>query len=187
MRSKSKKSLKDQRKNMILIIAVLVLVVINIIILIIHFSKTTNNESNNTVANQEQTVTPSQKPIEEKTEQERIQGYARDFYINIDNKEYEKAYNVLNGDFKDKYFPTLASFIEYVDKYIGTGELTINFNNIERLGNEKTGNLYILWVNVKDVLGSIKKTSDSDEEQYTNVVILEKGFDDYELSFSVEK
>lgn len=187
MRSKSKKNLKDQRRNMILAIAVLVFVIVNVVILIVYFSKNANKGELRTNTNQTEVVRIEDKPIEELSEQQRIQNYARDFFIKIDNQEYEKAYKVLNDDFKSKYFPTLVEFEDYVNKYIGTGELTINFTNIERLGNEKTGNLYVLWVNVKDVLGNIKKKSDSEEKDYTNVVILEKGYNDYELSFSVIK
>jgi len=187
MRNKSKKSLKNQKNNLFLIIAVLILVVINIVILIVHFSKKDSN-TENVEGQQSEEVSVQEEKIEEMSEQDRIQNYARNFFISIDNEEYEKAYKVLNSDFKTKYFPTLASFEDYVKKYIGTGELTINFKNIERLGNEKTGNIYVLWVNVKDILGSIKKTSDEDEEQnYTNVVILEKNYNEYELSFSVTK
>lgn len=190
-----KDSLKDYKINLILIGIVLVLMSVNLIMLIKYFSSDDENEQlvENTVIAQEDNSTVLDEVTDdegkEMSEQDRMRRYAIQFIDNLDNEEFSEAYGKLNTDFKQTYFPTQNEFEQYVKERIGTGELTINFNNIERLGNEKTGNIYVLWVDVYDVLGndyvSEKETDEEDEYGNMNIVILERDYNDYELSFSL--
>ena len=63
----------------------------------------------------------------------------------------------------------------------------IIYNDVERLGNKKTGNLYVLWLSI----GNIYRVRDEDEEdedrEETNFVILERDYNNYEMSFSVNE
>ena len=196
MRRKKKDSLKDYKINLILVCIVLILMIVNIIMVIKYISPK-EAESNKQVANisvneTQNTVLDEVSDDEGKamSEQDRMKRYAIQFIQNLDNEEFTEAYEKLNNEFKEKYFPAQNEFEQYVRERIGTGDLTINFRNIERLGNEKTGNLYVLWVDVYDVLGN-KYVAESEEateedEGNMNIVILEKDYNNYELSFSLK-
>ncbi len=181
MRKNKKVRLNDREINLILLFVVLTLMVINIIILINTISSSDKEEINDTVE-----ISENKNSLEkdDKTlpEQNRIQKYAINFIKWIDDEEFSKAYKVLNDEYKSKYFPTIEQFEKYVKEKIGTGELTINFTNIERLGNEKTGNIYVLWANIYD----ITKKNDKTKDDYINIVILEHDYNNYELSFSIK-
>ena len=182
MRKNRKVRLKEEKVNLILVFVILVIMSINIIILINSLSSTKKTSTvNNTIISKDETS-----QVEDKktiSEQSRIQKYWLDFIKHIDNEEFSKAYEVLNSEYKKKYFPTINEFEKYARERIGTGELTINFTNIERLGNEKTGNIYILWANICDIT---KRNIKTNEEEYMNIVILEHDDNNYELSFSIE-
>lgn len=201
MRRKKVDSLKDYKTNLILIGIVLILMTVNLIMLIKYLSSNEENQTQN--ANISIQETPYNTVIDEVTEEEgmqmpeqdRMRRYAIEFIDNLDNEEFEEAYGKLGEDFKNNFFPTQNEFEQYVKERIGTGELTINFKNIERLGNEKNGNLYVLWVDVYDVLGNeyVNKLEENmteeekeDDSGNMNIVILEKNFNDYELSFSIK-
>ena len=49
---------------------------------------------------------------------QRVGTYIGQYIEFINNKDYESAYKLLNQGFKDKYFPTLESYIDYArEKY----------------------------------------------------------------------
>lgn len=181
MRKNKKVRLKDREINLILLFVVLILMVINIIILINTISSTDKKEIENNVETSK-TENLVEKDSKTLSEQSRIQKYVIDFIKWIDDEEFSKAYKILNNDYKSKYFPTIEQFEKYAKEKIGTGELTINFTNIERLGNEKTGNIYVLWANIYDITKKSNKTKD----EYMNIVILEHDYNNYELSFSIK-
>ena len=174
---------------------------VNIIMLIKYLTIDENAQmqNSNTTASSVNTNTVLDDVTDEEgkqmSEQDRMRRYAIEFIDNLDNEEFDVAYGKLSEDFKKTYFPTQNEFEQYVRERIGTGELTINFRNIERLGNEKTGNLYVLWVDVYDVLGNeyvqnLEENMTEEEKEEDsgnmNIVILEKDFNNYELSFSVK-
>ncbi len=107
-------------------------------------------------------------------ERDRMETYFGMFLQYVENKEYETAYNLLYEEFKKTYFPTLETFIEYAQKNFP--EMVIEYENIER-----NGEVYVLWVNMADVLNS----SRNDEKQKMNVVIKENDYNDFVMSFSV--
>lgn len=201
MRRKRKNSLEDYKINLIIAGIVLILMVVNIIMLIKYLTIDENAQmqNSNTTASSVNTNTVLDDVTDEEgkqmSEQDRMRRYAIEFIDNLDNEEFDVAYGKLSEDFKKTYFPTQNEFEQYVRERIGTGELTINFRNIERLGNEKTGNLYVLWVDVYDVLGNeyvqnleenMTEEEKEDDSGNMNIVILEKDFNNYELSFSVK-
>ena len=201
MRRKRKNSLEDYKINLIIAGIVLIFMAVNIIMLIKYLTIDENAQmqNSNTTASSVNTNTVLDDVTDEEgkqmSEQDRMRRYAIEFIDNLDNEEFDVAYGKLSEDFKKTYFPTQNEFEQYVRERIGTGELTINFRNIERLGNEKTGNLYVLWVDVYDVLGNeyvqnleenMTEEEKEDDSGNMNIVILEKDFNNYELSFSVK-
>ena len=201
MRRKRKNSLEDYKINLIIAGIVLILMAVNIIMLIKYLTIDENAQmqNSNTTASSVNTNTVLDDVTDEEgkqmSEQDRMRRYAIEFIDNLDNEEFDVAYGKLSEDFKKTYFPTQNEFEQYVRERIGTGELTINFRNIERLGNEKTGNLYVLWEDVYDVLGNeyvqnleenMTEEEKEDDSGNMNIVILEKDFNNYELSFSVK-
>lgn len=191
MRKNRKRELKERKINIVLLCVALLLMVINIIILIKYIPSRNNEEANNattqttlaSLENENKNLTEQEKG-RLLSEKERMQQYAIEFIKNLDEEDFEAAYKVLNEEFKNKYFPNIEAFETCIRERIGTGELTINFINFERLGNEKTGNIYVLWANVYDVLGNTYESKD--ENSYMNFVVLERDYDDYELSFSIK-
>ena len=107
-----------------------------------------------------------------KNERERIEYYAQKFFKSIATKDYEDAYNVLNGAYKERYFPTLQSFIDYCEVYF-PGTLGVKYTNIER-----NGTTYVIWVTISNSTGYSKSTIEK------QVVVKENGLNDYEISFS---
>lgn len=110
----------------------------------------------------------------EMNEQERINYYCATFFKLIDNENFEEAYALLYQEYKDNYFPTLASFKKYFKDYF-PDDMSLTFTNIERLGD-----IYVIWVNINDTLnGSVLGHNFE-----LNVVIQENNYNDYVLSFS---
>lgn len=111
--------------------------------------------------------------LSELGERDRMERYLSSFISSIENKEYEKAYEMLYDDFKNNYFPTLESFETYAKKTFPS-LCALEYTNIER-----NGEVYVMWVIMSNALGS----SDSDVEM--NFVIRENELNDFDLSFSV--
>lgn len=111
------------------------------------------------------------------SESNRMKRYIGNFFDDIEEGNYQKVYNILNEKYKRDYFPHIEEFQEYVDKNFKNNMLGVTYDNIERWGNNKTGNMYVIWVTVADMVkGKIK----------TNFVIIENNYNDYEMSFSVK-
>lgn len=141
--------------------------------------KQTENKSNinNTEQNQknEEKSNPDEE-IKALSESNRMKRYIGKFFEDIEAEEYMQAYNKLNEDFRKNYFSTLEDFIKYADSNFKTSMLGVTYDNIERWGNNKTGNMYIIWITVADSFKGKKET---------NFVIIEKDYNNYEMSFSV--
>ena len=61
--------------------------------------------------------------------------------------------------------------------------MVVEYNNIERLGNSKTGNLYVLWLTIGNMFQP--KLAEDVEIPETNFVIIEYDYNKYEMSFSL--
>lgn len=107
-------------------------------------------------------------------ERGRMETYFHDFVTYIEDKEYEKAYDLLYPGFKETYFPTIESFIEYAKKtYIE--EAGYNYTSIQRQGT-----IYILKVEIVNI--NLPKDQDTKTQR---VVIQENDFNNFVLSFQI--
>lgn len=111
--------------------------------------------------------------LSDKSEQERMQYYCGEFFKLIDNKAYEKAYELLYSEYKENYFPNFNNFKKYIQDYF-PDDFGLAYENIERLGD-----IYVLMVSVKDTVnGSYGKNFDM------YVVLKENSLNNYVISFS---
>ena len=182
-----KKKKSNNKKNLyivILTIVIMVILLIGIVLLVQKRKKTGGNNSTLTGNSQtaEEEMTPEEE-IKTLSESSRIKRYVGIFFENIENKDYQASYNVLNQEFKDTYFPTLDEFKKYADIYFDPNTMAIAYDNIERLGNNKTGNMYVLWLKIGNIY--MPKLAEDEEMFTTNFVIIEKDINNYEMSFSV--
>lgn len=129
---------------------------------------------------------PEDEEIKTLSESDRMKRYIGIFFDRIEEKDYQSAYNVLNNDFKANYFPTLDDFKQYADNNFNTSIMSVTYDNIERLGNNKTGNIYVMWLTISNIFQR-KIEEDDDKLEQTNFVILEKDYNNYEMSFSVNE
>lgn len=106
-------------------------------------------------------------------ERDRMEFYVSKFIEAVENKSYEEAYNMLYDDFKENYFPTLASFEEYAKTKFPS------MFSIEHTNFERNGEIYVLFVTLSNPLGS----KDSGIEM--NFVVKENALNDFVMSFTV--
>lgn len=107
-------------------------------------------------------------------ERERIEYYLADFVGLIEKSKFDSAYDLLNEDFRNNFFPTVDEFKNYCKTKFPM-MFSIEYTNIER-----NGNVYVLWVNIGNSLAG------KDSAIEYNFVIQEHDLNDYELSFSVK-
>lgn len=177
---------KKNEKKYIVILAIIALVMIVSACLIINLimkNRTPKQDSNSIVVQnnvkQEKTENDentNDEEIKTLSESNRMKRYMGNFFNDIEEGEYQKAYNTLNTEFKNNYFSNIEEFKQYVDKNFKNNMLGVTYDNIERWGNNKTGNMYVIWITVADVMNGKKET---------NFVIIENDYNDYEMSFSV--
>lgn len=123
-------------------------------------------------------TTTQEDEIKKLSESSRMKRYIGIFFENIENKDYESAYKVLNYEFKETYFPNIESFEQYAKINFNPSTLGVTYDNIERLGNNKTGNMYVMWLTISNIYNK-------EESKEINFVIIEKDYNNYEMSFSV--
>lgn len=173
---------KNNNNKYIIIVAIVAVAMIAtlcvIISLIIPKPNKQENKSGNsqtTSSNNINTTTTTEDEIKTLSEANRMKRYIGIFFDNIDQGKYQEAYNKLNEDYKSNYFSRLEEFTEYAKENFKTNMLGVTYDNIERLGNNKTGNMYVVKVTVADMVkGKIE----------TDFVIVEKDYNNYEMSFS---
>ncbi len=111
--------------------------------------------------------------VKKMEEKQRMTYYFSKYITYLEEKKYEKAYNLLYNEYKNNYFPTLENFEKYAkEKYP-------DFMKIEHTYMSRQGEYYILTVNIYNLLTNevIEK-----EQKY---VIKENDFCDFVLSFQV--
>lgn len=106
-------------------------------------------------------------------ERDRMEYYVSTFIKDIENKEYEEAYGMLYDQYRDNFFPTLDSFEEYVKSKFPK-LCSVEYTNIER-----NGDIYVLWVTIKNALSSESPILEM------NFVVQENDLNDFVMSFSV--
>lgn len=122
--------------------------------------------------------------LRQMSETQRMKRYVGVFFENIENGRYQEAYDVLNKDFKTMYFGGVEDFTAYAKKYFNPSTMVVTYDNIERLGNNKTGNMYVLWLTIGNLFQP--KLAEDEEIEQTNFVIVEYDYNNYEMSFSVQ-
>lgn len=178
----------NKLKYLILIIAILILMALNLYVFINNYyseeisKENIFNDINNIAINTNYEVSSKEDDEENRinkiatlTEKQRMQTYFGQYISNIENKNYEEAYNLLYDGFKQNYFNTLEDFIEYVQKNY-PDNIVVEYTNIERQGT-----LFILSVEIKDVLNSMNQENIIKQQ----IVIIENDVNDFKLSFSV--
>ena len=168
--------IKDSNKHAIIIVAGILIVVI-LVFLDLRGNKGTDYGN----LTQEEISVALEKEIDEMeintvaslNERDRIEYYVSKFVEAIEEKDYEKAYDMLYEDFKENYFPTLSSFEEYAKSKFSK-VLSLDHTNFER-----NGDYYILWITMSDPLSG--KNSGKD----INFVVRENALNVFDLSFSV--
>ena len=106
-------------------------------------------------------------------ERDRIEYYCGEYIKKIEEKDYESAYNLLYPEFKEKYFPILDKYKEYIEKTYPK-DFALEYDDITRQGK-----LYVLRLKVLDVLGN------KENEKIQRIVILENDYNNFVLSFQV--
>ena len=113
--------------------------------------------------------------LKDKDERTRIQQYCGKFIRYIENKEYDKAYNLLYPDFKNNYFKTVEDFKKYAEEKFPKTLIAVEYNNIERQGQ-----YYILFTTIKTPLNV-------DYSMDQKFILIENGFNDFKISFDVKQ
>lgn len=171
--------MKMKKDNKLLILGVVIVIILGILVY------ATRDKSNDKVDYSNMTEEEVKVAVEEKVnemqvnelgqmgERDRMEYYVSSFIKAIENKDYEKAYDMLYDDFRTRYFSTFASFEEYA-KTKFPSSIAMDYTNIER-----NGDVYVLWVTMSNPLGS----KDSGIEM--NFVVQEYDLNDFKLSFTV--
>ena len=172
------KKRNDKSFTLILAIIACFTMLINVSLLIARYEK---ENSNNELANT--TVELKKKTDEEKrqeliaelktlNERSRMERYFGEYIGYIESGEYEKAYNLLYPEFRQNYLKTIDDFKKYV-KETYPEIIMVSYENIERQGQ-----YYILSV-------EIPKADGTGEIISQNIVLYEKDYADYYISFSL--
>ena len=172
--------MRVKKNNKPIIFCIIVVVIIIIIVIVkmvsnnkkVDYSKLSDEELDIIVANKIQDI--NKIDLSNLNERERMEYYVSEFITAIENKNYETAYQMLNDDFKNHYFPNYSDFEEYAKNKFPSN-IALNHTNIER-----NGDIYVLWVTVANQLAGKKSGMD------INFVIKENDLNDFELSFSVK-
>lgn len=172
--------------DIILIIVVLILMLIALSLLIRNYAITkkadnsksantvvANNTTNNTTYTVPQTETEIVKDLSKKNERDRMEYYCGEYFKHLQKNEIEAAYNLLYVDFKEKYFPTLEEYTEYIKKTYPQN-FALKYDDITRQGN-----IYVLDLVILDVFG------DENSEKRQRVVLKENTYNNFVLSFQV--
>lgn len=177
--------MKKKIINLLLVIVILIMIATNILIYKNNNKEISSQNINNENVTQKNWVTDNNinrdeimqnvidNRLENMPELSRIQTYFGTFMTFIENRNYERAYNILNEDFKNNYFPTIETFEKYFEEY--PQNIMVNYKNVDRQGE-----IFVLTVEISDMF------NDELEPINKRVVIREKGLNDFKISFQVE-
>ena len=166
--------------DIILFIIAVTLTITNLVMYKNILAKQKNNNINTEIVQEEEENSSDEelsdefeiKNLKSMSERDRMEHYFAEYADYIESGNYEKAYNLLYPDFKNKYFPTLEKFVQYI-KNTYPESMAFSYNNIDRQGT-----IYVLDIDILDVKNKQNKKSH-------RVVIEEFDFDDFVLSFQV--
>lgn len=104
----------------------------------------------------------------------RIKNYCAKYFDAIEFGEYDEAYEMLNDNFKAKYFNNKETFIEYAKRTYPTGTIVLQYKDVSQKGE------------IYEVKLSI---SDDDNKNYKAIeqtlVVRENSANDFKISFSI--
>ncbi len=170
---------KDQKKWMFILI-ILILILLNVAMLINEINLI-NSEDKNKISNEVTTgennevKTDLEKHIEEQEENIRVQYYVAKFLELIEDKDYQKAYDLLNEDFKKNNFDTIEKFQEFCKIYPEKDGIC-KYDDFDRIGSS----LYVITVTINQL----------DTETYKpikqNFVIRENNYNDFRVSLQMD-
>ncbi len=172
--------IKNNKKLKKIILAILIIFILLFVILIVITNKAEEKHLNSQIEIETQEENAKQierdviiDKLAEMEERDRIEYYFSRFIKAIEAKNYEKAYAMLYGEFKENYFPDLSSFEEYSKKTFPKF-FSVKHDNIER-----NGDVYVLFITISDSLSS------SDIGKEMKIVVKENELNDFLMSFSV--
>ena len=187
----SKVGSRIEKKDIILILIILILIIVMLVLFVktIMYPKTTTQVPNYTpkttrsaetgkkvVVQVPQTDDEIIKMLADNNrfqERDRIEYYCGEYFKHLENKEFDKAYDLLYPEFKNKYFPTLEEYKAYIERTY-PADYAFIYDDISRQGD-----IYVLRLKICDVLGS------RENEKIQRVVIRENNYNDFVLSFQV--
>lgn len=191
MRIFMKMSKNYDKTDITLMLIVLILIIINLIVYTKYFTQskkepvyqitkssvtstgsTSKNSKKETVTvpkNEEELI----KKLSTQSERDRLEYYCGVYFKHLEHKEYEEAYKLLYKEFKDKYFPTLDKYKEYIKKTYPQN-WALEYDDITRQGN-----IYVLKLKILDILGN------KENEKSQRIVIRENTYNDFVISFQV--
>lgn len=190
---KNKKEIKRRNKKILLIILITIILIWTIINISSIFKlmemakkledRTTENTTNTTIEEKQLTKEEIEEntneleiaDLKDKDERTRIQQYCGKFLKYIENKEYDKAYELLYSDFKNNYFKTVEDLKKYAEEKFPQTLIAVEYNNIERQGQ-----YYILFTTIKAPL-NVEYSMDQ------KFILVENGFNDFKISFDVKQ
>ncbi len=161
-----------KKKNRILLLIVIFIIILLILMAVV----TIKNENEKNIANNPKETTyfedSSVNKLDQMTERDRIIFYFSKYIDNIENGDFETAYNMLYDEFKNTYFDTLEKFESYVkEKYP-------EIISVEYISFEREGRYYIISVKITDI-----STDESFEQKF---ILREYDYDNFVLSFQAE-
>lgn len=109
------------------------------------------------------------------SEIDRIETYFGEFLKYIEDGRYEKSYELLNEKFRNRYFPSVEQFTEYVKNKYPAKNIAVDYNKLDTYGD-----IFVLTVNISEVL------NDEFDAFKQRIVIRENSANDFKISFQVE-
>lgn len=106
-------------------------------------------------------------------ERDRMEYYCGVYFKHIEKKEYDEAYKLLYPKFKEKYFPTIEEYEQYIQKTYPKN-WALEYDDITRQGS-----IYVLRLKILDILGS------KENEKVQRIVVKENNYNDFVISFQV--
>ena len=181
---------KLDKKDIILIITIVILIIVNLTVylkkvLIPKQGNELSTDQSSTVVVKSEKKENSQTVEVPKTneeivkklatlgERDRMEYYCGVYFKHIEKKEYDEAYKLLYPEFKEKYFPTIEEYEQYIQKTYPKN-WALEYDDITRQGS-----IYVLRLKILDILGS------KDNEKVQRIVVKENNYNDFVISFQV--
>ncbi len=178
---------KNGIKKSTIILAVIIIILTSINVSLLKEKKDREKKTSTTNTVKEQTyVKQTEEELKKETiqklkklgERDRMEYYIGEYIGFIEEKKYDKAYELLYPEFKNNYFKSLEDFEKYAkEKY--PSSIIMRYNNIERQGD-----YYILFTEIIDA-DTVNTIVEKRVEQ--KIIVKENGYDDFYISFDASK